>query len=116
MADGPTPRSRHVALRTHHIAYRPHTGTQASTRRKTCCGHHKFDPDARRTVSGQSHGRIWPANAARGKEQDKERDDSCAIMEKLDRLNDASGGAPQMIESGALILIGPKSAIPDDGV
>jgi Transposase DDE domain len=42
------------------------------------------------------------------KEQDKEQDNSCAILEELDRKKDASGGAPQMIESGALFLIGPK--------
>ncbi len=32
-------------------------------------------------------------------------------MEELDRENDASGGAPQMIQSGSLFLIGPRVLI-----
>jgi hypothetical protein len=45
------------------------------------------------------------------KEQDKERDNSCAILEELDSEKDANGGAPQMIESGALFVISPKARV-----
>ena len=52
-----------------------------------------------------AYGRLEPSDQ---KEQDKERDSSSAILEELDNENDASGGAPQMIGSGALFLISPK--------
>jgi hypothetical protein len=45
------------------------------------------------------------------KEQDRERDNSCAILEELDREKDASGGAPQMIESGDLFVISPNARV-----
>ena len=75
--------------------------------RKTCGDHHNVAPDAGYTVRRQAHGRTWPANAVRGNQQHKERDKSCAILEEvkfLERKNDASGGDPRMIESGAIIF------------
>ena len=51
----------------------------------------------------QPHGRIRPTRAARA-EQDKERDNSCAILGEQDKTKDAGGAAPQVITNAALFI------------
>ena len=43
-------------------------------------------------------------------EQDKERDNSCAILGEQDKTKDAGGAAPQVITNAALFMIGPTGS------
>ncbi len=61
-----------------------------------------------RGARDQPHGRIRPTRAARA-EQDKERDNSCAILGEQDKTKDAGGAAPQVITNAALFMIGPTA-------